>query len=354
MVHDDERKLPEDAEKSSPDEVADNPTDAESVLDSTDSAMDMRKVGSGTDILNENELDAVRVEPEQELLSSEGLRALEPVGSESNVEIESFVLEAEDSGLELPEDEYPGLQPAANAQVISETTTVVGPDQNEVIPAAGAEEETAVSEAGEVSMESAAGETEQLPCEPLASTEEETETITPVAAQETSEADVLMVRVPGDERWFPLSELIVQSTGEAFGEAAARWMTRLYRQSLESPSQSVETAAEGSPLESALPFPQIETTGEPTDYRERLKKTTPKKSIFKELAGIILGGAGGLLIAYYALNWFGGPRYDFAKLPLPGIHHTYKHAPSWLRDVLEGKFWPSGSQEADETNQANP
>ncbi|MGQ9506169.1 MAG: hypothetical protein ACUVQR_14805 [Thermogutta sp.] len=348
MLEGDEHKQPQESENSSPNEVAENPTDAQSVLDST---VDKRQVGSGTDILKENELDAVRVEPEQELLSPEGLPALEPVGSDSNVEIESFVVEAEDSGLELPEDECLGLQPAVNAQVISETHGVTCPVQNVEIPPANAEDEIAVSEPGEAPIESSAVGTEHETYEAPASAEEESSAVTPVAVEETSEADVLMVRVPGDERWFPLSELIVQSTGEAFGESAARWMTRLYQQSLESSSQAEETAAEESAP--AVSFPQIETTAESTDYRERLKKTGPKKSLIKELAGIVLGGAGGLLIAYYALNWFGGPRYDFAKLPLPGIHHTYKHAPSWLRDVLEGKFWPSESQETDEINQAN-
>lgn len=58
----------------------------------------------------------------------------------------------------------------------------------------------------------------------------------------------------------------------------------------------------------------------------RRKKET---SFFKELIGIVLGGAGGLLIAYYGLNFFGGKRFDFAKIYLPGIQHTVKHRPAW-------------------------
>lgn len=58
----------------------------------------------------------------------------------------------------------------------------------------------------------------------------------------------------------------------------------------------------------------------------RRKKET---SFVKELIGIVLGGAGGLLIAYYGLNFFGGVRYDFAKIYLPGVKHTVKHQPAW-------------------------
>jgi hypothetical protein len=58
-------------------------------------------------------------------------------------------------------------------------------------------------------------------------------------------------------------------------------------------------------------------------------------SIVKELIGIVVGGVGGLLIAYYGLNYFGGARFDFAKFYLPGIAHTVKHRPAW---------WPKWAQ----------
>jgi hypothetical protein len=54
-----------------------------------------------------------------------------------------------------------------------------------------------------------------------------------------------------------------------------------------------------------------------------------EKSVVRELLGIVLGGAGGLLITYYALNFFGGPRYNFAELYLPGIEHTAQFRPDW-------------------------
>lgn len=82
------------------------------------------------------------------------------------------------------------------------------------------------------------------------------------------------------------------------------------------------------------------TTGRVVRPGRRKKET----SFAKELVGIVLGGAAGLLIAYYGLNFFGGVRYDFAKIYLPGIRHTVKHRPAW---------WPQWAQleGRDETQQ---
>jgi hypothetical protein len=55
-----------------------------------------------------------------------------------------------------------------------------------------------------------------------------------------------------------------------------------------------------------------------------------QKSMMRELVGIVLGGVAGLAIAYYGLNFFGGPRFDFLEIYLPGIEHTAGHRPSWL------------------------
>jgi hypothetical protein len=51
--------------------------------------------------------------------------------------------------------------------------------------------------------------------------------------------------------------------------------------------------------------------------------------VLGELLGVVLGGATGLFIAYYGLNYFGGPRFDFAEIYLPGVPHTYEHKPDW-------------------------
>ena len=45
----------------------------------------------------------------------------------------------------------------------------------------------------------------------------------------------------------------------------------------------------------------------------------------------------GLAIAYYAMNFFWGPRFDMLSVYLPGCPHTYRHWPDtlledWLGD----------------------
>jgi len=42
-------------------------------------------------------------------------------------------------------------------------------------------------------------------------------------------------------------------------------------------------------------------------------------SLLSHLAGIVGGGILGLVIAYYLLNWIGGPQYNFLELNLPGL-----------------------------------
>ncbi len=73
--------------------------------------------------------------------------------------------------------------------------------------------------------------------------------------------------------------------------------------------------------------------------RTRPSARKREKSVLGELLGVVLGGATGLLIAYYGLNYFGGARFDFAEIYLPGVPHTYEHKPDW---------WPGGSASTDE------
>lgn len=62
------------------------------------------------------------------------------------------------------------------------------------------------------------------------------------------------------------------------------------------------------------------------------------KSAVRELIGIVVGGVGGLLIAYYCLNLFGGAQFDMLKIPLPFVPHTYQH-------------WPGAKGESDATEE---
>ncbi|MGQ9604947.1 MAG: hypothetical protein ACUVTW_02025 [Thermogutta sp.] len=186
---------------------------------------------------------------------------------------------------------------------------------------------------------------------------------TPVA-QETAETPIL-VRAPEGADVFALSELILEPSGRPLGTTVARWIGRLLEK-----LEEIETSS-GEPDEPAIAawiqeavLPAIRTgeapaedeggfvfaaseAAEETSVRHRLKGNGKKKSLLRELMGIVLGGLGGLLIAYYALNWFGGPQYDFANLPLPGVRHTYRHAPPWLKPYLQPGKNAEPSEEAD-------
>lgn len=186
---------------------------------------------------------------------------------------------------------------------------------------------------------------------------------TPVA-QETAETPIL-VRAPEGADVFALSELILEPSGRPLGTTVARWIGRLLEK-----LEEIETSS-GEPDEPAIAtwiqeavLPAIRTgeapaedeggfvfaaseAAEETSVRHRLKGNGKKKSLLRELMGIVLGGLGGLLIAYYALNWFGGPQYDFANLPLPGVRHTYQHAPRWLKPYLQPGKNAEPREEAD-------
>ncbi len=53
---------------------------------------------------------------------------------------------------------------------------------------------------------------------------------------------------------------------------------------------------------------------------------------------IVLGGVAGLAITYYGLNFFGGERFAYFDVYLPGVKHTAEHQPVW---------WPGASGQAD-------
>ena len=50
---------------------------------------------------------------------------------------------------------------------------------------------------------------------------------------------------------------------------------------------------------------------------------------------IILGGVAGLAITYYGLNFFGGPRFNYLNVYLPGVAHTVEQRPAWWPSILE-------------------
>ena len=66
-------------------------------------------------------------------------------------------------------------------------------------------------------------------------------------------------------------------------------------------------------------------------------------SAASQLVGVIVGGVMGLAIGYYLLNYFGGPSFNWLKIPLPGIPHTQPGAelPEAAHDQTE-KTAPAG------------
>lgn len=64
------------------------------------------------------------------------------------------------------------------------------------------------------------------------------------------------------------------------------------------------------------------------------------RRMLRELLGVVLGGVVGVCAAYYVLNLFGGARFDFARIYLPGIRHTVEHRPDWWPEWarFEGRF----------------
>lgn len=264
----------------------------------------------------------------------------------------------EEEVFELPEDELLDLPTSKDYRLVSTTDEPESePQEQSRRPDDELNESTAeVETASTVAPETASnpeGPQDLLPPEDQTSEEtvatcESPEAAAPLTeecsaaeaqAEAKTEDEVLLVRLPDTDQWVPLNELVVQQTGEPLGLAAARWITRLYLKSLRSEDQAADFEAirgslESEPSAEAVAFPKLETDEKQLDYRERVRKGRPQKSLLGEIVGIVLGGIGGLLIAYYALNFFGGKQYDFANIPLPGIPHTYHHAPDWMKSWL--------------------
>jgi len=78
-------------------------------------------------------------------------------------------------------------------------------------------------------------------------------------------------------------------------------------------------------------FAEDEGDGEPADATTSGRASKPRRTKKKEKSAVrmilepIVGGFVGLAVGYYALNYFGGERFDFMDFYLPGIPHTYKH-----------------------------
>jgi len=66
-----------------------------------------------------------------------------------------------------------------------------------------------------------------------------------------------------------------------------------------------------------------------------------EKSLARELVGIVLGGFVGLTLGYYLLNLFGGERFFYFPVYMPGVAHSQNS-------------WPFGPKESSQQDQAQP
>lgn len=139
-----------------------------------------------------------------------------------------------------------------------------------------------------------------------------------------------------DDGWRPpVPEPIDPSTMPAFMSAMETGRQKLENASHEAAFDFRPAGSEEQPEESAA------------DVADRLRRSAGKKSIVREMIGIIFGGIAGLAVAYYALNFFGGPRFDILSVYLPGCPHTYRHWPDTrLQDWL-GNDEPASNNNGD-------
>lgn len=69
--------------------------------------------------------------------------------------------------------------------------------------------------------------------------------------------------------------------------------------------------------------PRAGDTAVPTLYARFRQRR--RQSGVRGLVGVLVSGMLGMVLVYYLFNLLGGPRYDFFRIPLPGVRHTYPH-----------------------------
>lgn len=67
-------------------------------------------------------------------------------------------------------------------------------------------------------------------------------------------------------------------------------------------------------------------TSQPQSMARTIRSRPKGPSMMAHMIGVIGGGVLGLSIGYYLLNLFGGEKFDFLNIPLPGIRHTQQPA----------------------------
>lgn len=185
---------------------------------------------------------------------------------------------------------------------------------------------------------------------------------TPAPAGEDKAEPVLRVRCPTCEAEFPLGEMVVVDTGEPLGSDVAAAVVRVL--SADQAASSEGLAAGGPRLDvwaKADSVPQIDLgeggrvesqtadaaafqfggeesradDAEASVMEGMARRREKQKGGWRTLVGPVVGGIGGLVIAYYLLNFIRGEAGNFLKIPLPGVSHTYKYSPDWFPGFLQ-------------------
>jgi hypothetical protein len=84
------------------------------------------------------------------------------------------------------------------------------------------------------------------------------------------------------------------------------------------------------------------------DYRKRVAQQSQRPSMLGQMVGIVAGGALGMVMGYWLLNYFGGPRYDFLGIPLPLVPHTQTARPAPPNAPAPAALAPSHLMEEEE------
>ena len=286
----------------------------------------------------------------------------EPEPPEEEVETPGDEPERPEEEAETPGDETADtVDESDEAAEAEEPTDVPQPPEDQAADEEGEAPEDAAEgadEEGETPDEEVARADEESEAaeEEAEADEEEDQTETPVA-ETTPDADqekVVAVRCPHCEAEYPLCDVIVVETGDALGSgaaaAAARALLGGEADGSQAPTLDVWAKAEGMPQidlgdgggpqaiaadAAAFDFAAEDAEAETDEEgKPRPRRRRRQKSGVRTAAGIVLGGLGGVLIAYYAINWLRPETGNFLHIPLPGLPHTYKYSPDWFPGFL--------------------
>jgi hypothetical protein len=188
---------------------------------------------------------------------------------------------------------------------------------------------------------------ELIPVEPSLETEPDS------ADKETGP----LVKCPCCDAQFGLGEVIVVATGEELGSEAAAAIgpdgsvTSNHDEPEESTFAVAIDTGIGPPPAASGAFDFEDNEADRRDGALAIaasaagvrRRRDGEKHPLRLIVEVVLGGVAGLAITYYGLNFFGGPRFDWFEVYLPGVAHTVEQRPEW---------WPSISGQSD-TSQAD-